>query len=71
MPKKIKVKAKVSSKKKGATEKKVEKNIKNAHVEDNVAEAIIKEVPKMSVITPNQVASKYNRRLKVYTKAAA
>ncbi|MHA1754563.1 MAG: eS25 family ribosomal protein [Candidatus Odinarchaeia archaeon] len=64
MPKKIKVKAKVSSKKKSPVEK-IEKNIREVEVKAEILENIKKEVPKMKVITPNQVATKYNIRLSV------
>ena len=69
MPKKVKVKQKVQAKKKGASTEKIDKNIRDVEIKPEVEKAIIKEVPKMTLITPNQIASKYNIRLSSAKKA--
>ncbi|MHA1409352.1 MAG: eS25 family ribosomal protein [Candidatus Odinarchaeia archaeon] len=69
MPKKVKVKQKVQAKKKGAGTEKIEKNIRSIELKPEIEETLRKEVPKMDVITPNQIASKYNIRLSLAKKA--
>jgi len=69
MPKKVKVKQKVKKKKKGAGTEKIEKNIRSIELKPEIEETLRKEVPKMDVITPNQIASKYNIRLSLAKKA--
>lgn len=69
MSQKQNTKAKPSSKKKGATQEKFEKHVKDVELKPELLQSMIKEVPKMTVITPNQIAVKYNLRLSEAKKA--
>ncbi|MFX0068037.1 MAG: hypothetical protein ACFFA1_05650 [Promethearchaeota archaeon] len=52
-------------KKPGSPEKDIERVIRDVTVPDELRAAMRKEIPKMKVITPSQVAVKYNLRIGV------
>ncbi len=56
-------KGKAKVKKKGATPEKIEKNIKDVELKPELLKSLVREVPKMKVITPNMLGVKYNLRL--------
>jgi len=69
MSQKVKSKVKTSSKKRGSTPEKTEKNIKDVELKPELLQSLLKDVPKMKVVTPNMLAVKYNLRLGEAKKA--
>ncbi len=61
-------KGKAKGKKRAAPEK-IEKNIKDVELKQDLLQSLVKEVPKMKVITPNMIGVKYNLRLSEAKKA--
>ena len=50
-------------KKPGPSEKEIEKTVRDVTIPDELRTTMRKEIPKMKVITPSQVAVKYNLRI--------
>lgn len=61
-PKKAKTKKRLG-KKPSSSEKEIERIVRDVAIPDELRKTMTKEIPKMKVITPNQVAVKYNLRI--------